>query len=570
MSAAQGSGIKALLRDYRRYAGARLWLAFALMLLGALAEGFGILLIVPLAAIATGASGTSGPFGRLAGLAAALPPDRRLIAALGLFVGAMVVRSALVYLRQRLLARLQWGYEASLRLRAAATLAERGWTFASRVGQAGMQSLLLNDVPRASTAVSQMQLFVVAAVMLAVQMAIAALLSPELTAVALLVLALGGAMSVGWARRGARSGIAIVERQEESASSGFRLHSALKAALAQGTVPQFLAEFRSSLAGVRRELVRFQSDIAASRALIFLASAIAAAVLFFVGFRLLALDFPILVTSLVLFARMAGPGQQLQQTAQNVAAYAPSFAAIEQRVGKLGRTPDAAARAAEPLAWTELRVENARHMHQPGLGLARASLTLRRGEWLGVGGPSGAGKTTLVDLVAGLVEPQDGSITVDGRPLEGQRLERWRAGLAYVGQEGSVFDDSVRGNLVAESGAASDEELWRALDLVGLAARIKAFASGLDERVGDRGSALSGGERQRLVIARALLRRPSLLLLDEATAALDADGESALLQRLRDLSPRPAAVLVAHRASTLAHCESAIEIQHDGEKKSGD
>ena len=562
MGAAQGSGVQALLRDYRGYAGARLWLAFALMLLSAVAEGAGILLIVPLVTIATGASGTSGQLGRLAEILAGFPVDQRLAAALGLFVAAMTVRSALVYWRQLLLSKLQAGYEASLRLRAAATLADRGWTFASRIGQAGMQSLLLNDVPRASMAVAQVQLFAVASVMLVVQIAIAGLLSAELTAGALLVVALGGLMSVRWARRGVRSGLAIVQRQEQSAGSGFRLHSALKAALAQGTVPQFLREFGSSLAGVRLEIVRYQADVAASRSLTFLASAVAAALLFFVGYRLLALDFPVLVTALVLFARMAAPAQQLQQSAQNAAAFAPSFAAIEQRLGKLRAAPELETPSAEPLDWAELRLEDVSYEHQPGPGLQQASLTLRSGEWLGIGGPSGVGKTTLIDLIAGLIAPQEGAIRIDGRPLDGELLERWRAGLGYVGQEGSVFDDSVRGNLMAESGAASDEALWHVLELVGLAPRIRALPDGLDERVGDRGSGLSGGERQRLVIARALMRAPSLLLLDEATAALDADSERALIERLRDLSPRPAAILVAHRASTLDHCDSVMTLQH--------
>jgi ABC-type multidrug transport system fused ATPase/permease subunit len=134
--------------------------------------------------------------------------------------------------------------------------------------------------------------------------------------------------------------------------------------------------------------------------------------------------------------------------------------------------------------------------------------------------------------------------------------------LAYVGQEGSVFDDSVRGNLLAEGATAGDEELWSVLEMAGLAARIRTLPNGLDERVGDRGSTLSGGERQRLTIARALLRKPSLLILDEATAALDAESEAALLVQLRALVPRPSALLVAHRPSTLSHCDSVVTIQH--------
>jgi ATP-binding cassette subfamily C protein len=536
------------------------------MLLGALAEGFGILMLVPLASFAIGGAGLPA---KIASIAADYPAEERVLIALGLFVGAMAARSALVFARDKELGRLQAGYEASLRLRSAATLAGRGWTFASRIGQAGMQSLLLTDVPRASSAVAQAQLFAVGIAMLLVQLALAALLSPTLTAIALAILGTGAILSARWMRRGVRSGMALVERSEESAGSGFRLHAALKAALAQGNVPQFLAEYRSSLADSSSEQVRFAGDVATARALGFLGSALAAALLFFIGYRILELPFPVLATSLVLFARTAAPAQQLQFSAQNVAAYAPSFAAIERRLGPIAAVP-AEHRQAEPLDWSELRLEDAGFEHQPGLGIRNASLTLARGEWLGVGGPSGAGKTTLIDLVAGLLNPQSGSATIDGGALDGETLDRWRAGLAYVAQDGSVFDDSIRRNLTVDSGGAGDEELWRALDLVGLADRVRAFPAGLDERVGDRGSSLSGGERQRLVIARALMRRPSLLLLDEATAALDAESETGLLTRLRAIQPRPAAIVIAHRPSTLAHCDSVLEIQHGVMEESGD
>jgi ATP-binding cassette subfamily C protein len=196
------------------------------------------------------------------------------------------------------------------------------------------------------------------------------------------------------------------------------------------------------------------------------------------------------------------------------------------------------------------------------LGLAGASLSLGAGEWLGLAGASGAGKTTLVDLVAGLLEPQRGAVTLDRQPLAGERLERWRRGLSYVGQDGLVFNDSVRGNLLAEGSAADDAILWDSLELVGLAARVRAFERELDESVGDRGSQLSGGERQRLVLARALLRRPGMLILDAATAALDGDSEGRLLERLRQLEPRPAALVVAHRQSSLAHCDRIVAIRN--------
>ena len=335
MTTEQRSGVKALLRDYRHYAGATLWLALALMILGALAEGIGILMLVPLAAVAVDVE-SSDFLDSVPGLASGLSVDQRFWLALLVFVGAMALRSALTYARDLRLARLLAGYEASLRLRAAATLARRGWSFASGIGQAGMQSLLLTDVPRSGLAVSQAQQFAVAAVLIVVQLALAAaFLSLRFAALALAILAVASLLSIGFMRRGVRSGMALVRRSEESTGSGFRLHAGLKAAQAQGTVAQFLAEYRVSLTGACEESVRFSRDLSLSRSLAFLASAVAAGLLVLVGYRVLGLGFPVLVASLVLFARTAAPVQQLQQAAHNVTAYAPSFAAIERRLGKL-------------------------------------------------------------------------------------------------------------------------------------------------------------------------------------------------------------------------------------------
>lgn len=550
----------ALWSDFARFAGPRLWLLLGLMVAGSIAEGFGLLMIVPLAAVALREASELPRW--IAAPLSDIDPNQALLIAAGLFLLAMALRSLLLVGRDWLRGQLEAGYRASLQLRAAATLAQAGWAKASRMGEAGMQSLLLNDVPRAVLCLSYLLDVAVAAIFLLVQLVLAAFLSPALALFAMAVLAPAFMLLRATSRRLGRSGDAITRGAEDSTASGIRLQSGLKSALAQGSVGQFLTEYGSSLGEVAGEYQRFARDLALSRQLSAFATGVAAVLLLVVGARLLDLAFPVLAASLVLFARMAAPAAGLLQSAQRVIATAPAFAAIERRLGRLRDAPMANGPAAPPLDWSRAELRDAGFLHESGRGLSPVTLTLERGKWLGLRGRSAAGKTTLVDVIVGLHQPQQGLMTVDGKPLCERRLEQWRAGIAYLGQDGLVFSDSVAANLAAGRAELDECAMWDALQSVGLADRVRSFAEGLHHPLGEGGSMLSGGERQRLLIARAMLRRPTLIILDEATAALDPDAEAAVLSAVRALDSRPAAILIAHRDSTLGHCETVIDVQH--------
>jgi ATP-binding cassette subfamily C protein len=163
--------------------------------------------------------------------------------------------------------------------------------------------------------------------------------------------------------------------------------------------------------------------------------------------------------------------------------------------------------------------------------------SLDAGTFTVIVGPSGSGKTTLLDLITGLLRPTSGRITVDGVDLTSVSLEDWRHHIGYVPQNSMLFDDTIRNNITLGAPGIGDEEVTAALRAAHALEFVERFPAGLDHRIGGGGGALSGGQRQRLAIARALVRRPSLLILDEPTAALDSAAEEevcAALDAIRD------------------------------------
>lgn len=195
------------------------------------------------------------------------------------------------------------------------------------------------------------------------------------------------------------------------------------------------------------------------------------------------------------------------------------------------------------------------------LALRGVDLTIQQGEFIGICGPTGGGKSTIVDLLVGLLEPSRGAITVDGRSLDGEATW-WQAQLGVVSQNVFLLDDTIRANIAfgRPDGQADEVALAAAVERAQLAQTIAELPEGLDTRVGERGVRLSGGQRQRVAIARALYREPSVIVFDEGTSALDSATEAALVTALDHLREQRTLISVAHRISTLRRADRIFVI----------
>jgi ATP-binding cassette subfamily C protein len=196
--------------------------------------------------------------------------------------------------------------------------------------------------------------------------------------------------------------------------------------------------------------------------------------------------------------------------------------------------------------------------------LTDVTLTIERGESIGIVGPSGAGKSTLVDLLLGLLEPTAGRITVDGRDIA-SALPSWQRHIGYVPQDPFLLDDTVRRNVAFGIADADvdDRRVTAALRRAQLDDFVAGLRDGLDTLLGERGTRLSGGQRQRVAIARALYHDPEVLVFDEATSALDTVTERDLIDSLEALRGVKTLVVIAHRLTTVRRCDR-LALLRDG------
>jgi ATP-binding cassette subfamily C protein len=223
----------------------------------------------------------------------------------------------------------------------------------------------------------------------------------------------------------------------------------------------------------------------------------------------------------------------------------------------------------KPLDWQRLEladvdVEEMLRDGDPRWILRGVNLELKHGKWLALTGPTGAGKTTLADVMLMLVRPDAGELRIDGRPIDEELASEWRHQAAYVPQDVVLFDATIRDNLRLYVPEATDAELMAALKQAAADFVMTRLPDGLDTLAGPGGRWLSGGERQRIGIARALLRKPGFLVLDEPTAALDQDTQAKLMDALSNLDHKMSVVFITHRPELLQLADKIIGIE-DGQ-----
>ena len=562
-------------------------LMIALLVLAGLAEGVGLTALLPLvqhvldrpaevAGAAGAASGGTETFVDRAFAVAGLVPT--LGSVLGLLVAMIALKALLVWLAMR-----QVGYTAAMvatalrhRLIRALTLAEWRHFISQPAGH--LTAAISGQANRSATAYSDACACLSDLFQALVYFAIICVVSPSAAALALV----GGVVMVvlfgPFIRMTRQAGKEQTRLMKAVVARLTELLAAVKPVKAMGREadvwPMLEAETREFQTSQRRVILARESASAFHEPIA--VTLVAVGLYFALTYSSLPLE-QLVVTALV-FLRLMTKASQVQGRYQsfvsNESAYWSLEAQIRASEAARERTPphdgphdgaggdaDADAggsRTGAPRLERSIRLENV----SIGFGgvpvLQNVDVSLPAGRLIAVSGPSGAGKTTLVDVMIGLLRPDSGRVLIDDVPLE--RIERtaWRRRIGYVPQEVLLFHDTVRANVALGKPGLTDDDVRAALEAAGAWPFVARLPDGLDHVVGERGGRLSGGQRQRIVIARALVGRPALLVLDEPTTALDPDTEAGIIRTLLALRPRVTVVAISHQPGLIGAADAVL------------
>lgn len=192
----------------------------------------------------------------------------------------------------------------------------------------------------------------------------------------------------------------------------------------------------------------------------------------------------------------------------------------------------------------------------------KASFVINVGESIGIVGTSGAGKTTAIDILLGLLEPDEGNIFCDDIDIK-ENMDAWLSNVAYIPQNIFLMDDTIKSNIAfgKHNSEIDDNEVWMAIKEAQLEDFVRSLPEGIHTRVGEQGIRLSGGQKQRIGIARALYNNPKLLVFDEATSALDNETEAAIMDSINSLKGQKTMIIIAHRLSTIENCDTVYRVE---------
>ena len=557
-------GTMGMVRDFLTANPWRMVATMICLLAAGLAEGIGFVTLLPILGIATG-QGVSDDSRIGAALKAAFdalgaPPPLWFL--LVVLVGGVMLKAGLTLLAQRNVGYAAAAFATELRVSLIQSLMGARWAHFITQPAGALAHSIGYEASAAGSTYSAMANTLANAIQVAVFSVLALLASWKVTAVGLVagaVMILVLQRLVAQARDAGRGQIRVMSALTARLTDGLQLIKPLKAMRLEDRLRPILEAEAHGINETQRRMTVSTAALSAFQEPIFTLFLAAGA---YVALTKTTFGLADLLFMAILFQRIVVRTGGLQVQYQKLVSSEPAYWSLRCAIDRAaGAREEIGAGGAAPRLDRGIRFENVTFGYGGEDVLSGVTLDIPARRLTAIVGPSGAGKTTLADLVIGLVRPGGGRITVDDVPLASLDLDAWRGGIGYVPQELVLLHDTILANVTLGDPAVSREAAEAALGNAGVRDFVKSLPDGLATVVGERGGRLSGGQRQRISIARALIRQPKLLILDEPTTALDPETERAICRTLRDLARSVTVLAISHQTAIAEVADTVFRIE---------
>lgn len=561
------SHILYFLKEIHQYAGKVLYINLFAMGFISLLDGIGILLLVPMISL-SGIVNLEVPgdiFASLFSFLEKIPSEIGLPFILGIYVFIVISQNILqrqITIRNSI---IQHGFFRHLRVTTYDSLLHANWAFFLKHKKSDLINLLTSEIARASAGTNSFLQFVTSLVFTIVQIIFAFWLSPTITIFVLF----SGLILLFFNRkfllRSLNLGQRTYELSREYLGGITDQMNGIKDVKSNSLEKSRMDWFRSITKRVQEEQVDYMKLKTKSQLYYKVSSAFLIAVFIYLALQMFHAQAGQLMLIIVIFSRLWPRVSGIQGSLEQLSSTIPAFKAVitlKEETKYATEFPKSQSQSVAPITMdkgiTCCNVTFRYDVNKTKYALKNIDLFIPVNQMTAFIGKSGAGKSTLIDLLMGLNLPENGEVLIDGKVIRKEDLPSLRKAISYVPQDPFLFNNSVRENLALIVPDASEEEMWDALEFSSAADFVRKLPNGLDTIIGDRGIKLSGGERQRLILARAILRKPSILVLDEATSALDVENETSIQKALDQLKGRMTIIVIAHRLSTIRNADQVI------------
>ncbi|MGB9980270.1 ABC transporter ATP-binding protein [Methanobacterium sp.] len=550
-------------------------LTLILMVFISITEGIGLILLVPMLQLV----GLNVQYGSLSQIEQFIFSiftffniKTTLINVLAIFVLVMGINAFMYRLQSIRIANIEYGYVMHLRKQLYEAITRSNWLFFSKKRSSDFAHALTNELDRIGMGTYELLYLITNITVIFIYLLFAFKLSLEITGLIILVgisilLLLKRKTNLAQLR-----GEKISQEVKNFYSEVLQHLDGMKTVKSYRMEDQNIKEFEKLNSRLKKSYIDTIKNYADVTFLFSFSSVVILSVIVVILIDVLAIPTATLLILIFLFVRMVPKFSTIQQNYQYFINMLPSFANVMEIKEKCEKETELEYGEHDKIEMKNgIMLENIsfKYGEKDGFAIQDISIVIPAGETTAIIGPSGAGKSTIADIVMGLINPLNGRVMVDNKALKLENILNWRNQIGYVAQDPFFFHDTLRNNLLVANSDADETDIMNALSVAAAGEFTLKLPNGIETVVGDRGVRLSGGEKQRLSLARALLSKPSLLILDEATSNLDLENEELIQDSIKELHGKMTILIIAHRLSAIKKADNIYLIENGKLVESG-